>query len=137
LAYRIEKDIVITGREVDQIIVNGRNVWPQDLETLAERQPAVRSGDALAISVPDTNGSNTAVLLIQCRNPEEVKKSDLPGHLRKLIQQRFLIDCTIELVSRHTLPRTTSGKLARSRAREDFLNRIAVRQSLQVSTAAF
>jgi len=137
LAYRIGKDIVITGREIDQIVVNGRDVWPQDLEALAERQPAVRSGDALAISVPDTNGSNKAVLLIQCRNPEEVQKSDLPGHLRKLIQQRFFIDCTIELVTRRTLPRTTSGKLARSRARKDFLSRIAGRQSYQVSAAAF
>jgi hypothetical protein len=31
----------------------------------------------------------------------------------------------IELVSRHTLPRTTSGKLARAKARQEYINRMA------------
>jgi acyl-CoA synthetase (AMP-forming)/AMP-acid ligase II len=52
LAYRFKKNIVITGRETDQIIVNSRNIWPQDLEGIAEQQPEVRTGDARAISVP-------------------------------------------------------------------------------------
>jgi fatty-acyl-CoA synthase len=132
LAYRIAKDIVITGRAKDHIFVNGRNVWPQDLEALAEQQPEVRTGDALAISVPGTDGNTTAVLLIQCRKPEETERSDLVRRLGRLIQRELFIDCTIELVPRHTLPRTTSGKLSRSQARKDYLNRIAGRQTIQV-----
>jgi fatty-acyl-CoA synthase len=132
LAYRIAKEIVITGRAKDHIFVNGRNVWPQDLEALAEQHPEVRTGDALAISVPGTDGNTTAVLLIQCRKPEETERSDLVKHLGRLIQRELFIDCTIELVPRHTLPRTTSGKLSRSQARTDYLNRIAGRQTIQV-----
>jgi fatty-acyl-CoA synthase len=37
-------------------------------------------------------------------------------------------DCFVELVPRHTLPRTTSGKLSRSKARQDFLKRQAASQ---------
>jgi fatty-acyl-CoA synthase len=132
LAYRIAKEIVITGRAKDHIFVNGRNVWPQDLEALAEQHPEVRTGDALAISVPGTDGNTTAVLLIQCRKPEETERSDLVKRLGRLIQRELFIDCTIELVPRHTLPRTTSGKLSRSQARTDYLNRIAGRQTIQV-----
>ena len=132
LAYRIAKDIVITGREKDHIFVNGRNVWPQDLEALAEQQPEVRTGDALALCVPGADGNNTAVLLIQCRKPEEAERSDLGMHLRRLIERELFIECTVELVPRHTLPRTTSGKLSRSQARKDYLNRIADRQTIQV-----
>jgi fatty-acyl-CoA synthase len=132
LAYRIAKEIVITGRAKDHIFVNGRNVWPQDLEALAEQHPEVRTGDALAISVPGTDGNTTAVLLIQCRKPEETERSDLVKHLGRLIQRELFIDCTIQLVPRHTLPRTTSGKLSRSQARTDYLNRIAGRQTIQV-----
>lgn len=132
LAYRIAKNIIITGREKDQIIVNGRNVWPQDLESLAEQQPEVRTGDALALCVPGADGHNTAVLLIQCRKPEEAERSDLVGRLRRHIQREFFIDCTIELVPRHTLPRTTSGKLSRSQARKDYMNRIAGQHTIQV-----
>jgi fatty-acyl-CoA synthase len=132
LAYRIAKEIVITGRAKDHIFVNGRNVWPQDLEALAEQHPEVRTGDALAISVPGTDGNTTAVLLIQCRKPEETERSDLVKRLGRLIQRELFIDCTIQLVPRHTLPRTTSGKLSRSQARKDYLNRIAGRQTIQV-----
>ena len=132
LAYRIAKNIVITGRAKDHIIVNGRNVWPQDLEGLAEQQPEVRTGDALAISVPGADGSNTAVMLIQCRKPEETERSDLVERIQRFIQRELFIDCMIELVPRHTLPRTTSGKLSRSQARKDYLNRIAGRPTIQV-----
>lgn len=131
LAYRIAKNIVITGRAKDHIIVNGRNLWPQDLEGLAERQPEVRNGDALAISVAGTDGNNMAVLLIQCRKPQEAERSDLVRRIRRLIQRELFIDCTIELVPRHTLPRTTSGKLSRSQARKDYLSRISGRQTIR------
>ena len=38
LGYRLDGEIVITGRAKDLIIVNGRNVWPQDLEWTAEAE---------------------------------------------------------------------------------------------------
>ncbi|UCD82248.1 MAG: fatty acyl-AMP ligase, partial [Desulfobacterales bacterium] len=67
LAYRVGNGIVITGREKDLIIINGRNIWPQDLEFLAEQQPEVRTGDASSFSVPDDRGEERAVMMVQCR----------------------------------------------------------------------
>ena len=43
--------------------------------------------------------------------------------MQGLIRERFAIDCFIEIVPPHTLPRTSSGKLSRSKAREEFLSR--------------
>ncbi len=126
IAYRIGRDIVITGREKDMIIINGRNIWPQDLEYLAESQSEVRSGNASAFSVTDPAGNEKAVLVIQCRVRDESLRADLKKRVHKLVRRGFGIDCFIELVPRHTLPRTTSGKLSRSRARKDFLNRTAL-----------
>jgi hypothetical protein len=126
IAYRIGRNIVITGREKDMIIINGRNIWPQDLEYLAESQPEVRSGNASAFSVADPSGYEKAVLVIQCREQDESLRADLKKRVHKLVRRGFGIDCFIELVPRHTLPRTTSGKLSRSRARKDFLNRMAL-----------
>jgi fatty-acyl-CoA synthase len=45
LGYRIKNSLYITGREKDMIIIKGRNIWPQDLEFLAEQQPEVRRGE--------------------------------------------------------------------------------------------
>ncbi len=128
LAYRVGNSIVITGREKDLIIINGRNVWPQDLEYLAEKQPEVRTGDASAFSVPGSNGEEQAVMMVQCRESDESKRADLQGRLHSQIRQEFGIDCLIELVPRNTLPRTTSGKLSRSGARKEYLKRVAAKQ---------
>jgi fatty-acyl-CoA synthase len=129
LAYRVGNGIVITGREKDLIIINGRNIWPQDLEYLAEQQPEVRTGDASSFSVPDAAGEERAVMMVQCRESDEKKRADLRERLRSLIREEFGIDCLIELVPRNTLPRTTSGKLSRSGARKEYLKRVAAAQA--------
>jgi len=125
LAYLVGDSIFITGREKDLIIINGRNIWPQDIEYLAELQPEVRPADASAFSVPDPQGEETAVLVIECRESNLEKRADLIRRVTALIREELGIDCFIELVSRNTLPRTTSGKLSRSAARKDFLERVA------------
>ena len=133
LAYRVGNGIVITGREKDLIIINGRNIWPQDLEYLAEKQSEVRTGDASAFSVPGQNGKEQAVMMVQCRESDENKRSDLQERLHSQVRQEFGVDCLIELVPRNTLPRTTSGKLSRSGARKEYLKRIDAMQ-LDAST---
>ena len=131
LSYRIGNSIVITGREKDLIIINGRNIWPQDLEYLAEKQTEIRTGDASAFSVPDPNGVERAVMMVQCRESDENKRADLKERLHSLVREEFGIDCLIELVPRNTLPRTTSGKLSRSGARKEYLKRVAAERSNQ------
>ena len=51
LGYWSDDEIVITGRAKDLIIVNGRNIWPQDIEWCVEALPRLRRGDACAFSV--------------------------------------------------------------------------------------
>jgi fatty-acyl-CoA synthase len=141
LAYRIGNSIVITGREKDLIIINGRNIWPQDLEYLAEQQPEVRTGDASAFSVTGPAKEEQAVMMVQCRESDEKKRADLRERLHGLVREEYGIDCLIELVPRNTLPRTTSGKLSRSGARKEYLNRMAAKQATELnenlSAAAF
>jgi len=52
LAYLAEGQVVITGRKKDLIIINGRNLWPQDIELIAEQQQEIRSRDAAAFPSP-------------------------------------------------------------------------------------
>jgi fatty-acyl-CoA synthase len=124
VGYMVRGGIVITGRVKDMIIINGRNIWPQDLEYLAERQPGVRTGDASAFSIPGPGGEEIAVMLVQCRESEPAKRQDLVARLRGLVREEMGIDCLVELVPPHTLPRTSSGKLSRSGARKEFLQRL-------------
>ncbi len=122
LGYTIDGRIIITGRQKDLIIINGRNIWPQDLEYIAERQPEVRSGDASAFAIALDDGEQ-AVLVVQCRQAGEAARADLAARIRADLRAESGIDCLVELVPPHTLPRTSSGKLSRSGARRDFLQR--------------
>ncbi len=131
LGYRLGDSIIVTGRQKDLIIINGRNIWPQDLEYLAEQQPEVRTGDASAFSVPGPDNEEKAVLVIQCRVSDVGKRVNLMERLHGLVRQEVGIDCFIELVPPHTLPRTSSGKLSRSGARQDFLKRVDIEQLRQ------
>ncbi len=121
VGYRIDGRLVITGRKKDLIIIHGRNIWPQDLEYLAEQQPEVRPGDALAFAAPGPEGTDITVMVVQCRERDPVKRGDLVHRLQRLVHEELGIDCIVELVPLHTLPRTSSGKLSRSRARLDYI----------------
>lgn len=123
IGYCIGRSLVIIGREKDIIIINGRNIWPQDLEYLAECLPGVRPGDTSAFSVSNSSGEESAVVVIQCRETDQRKREQLIEELKPIVYKELGIECFVELIPPRTLPRTSSGKLSRSRAREDFLKR--------------
>ncbi|NUZ05222.1 fatty acyl-AMP ligase [Piscinibacter koreensis] len=125
LGYLADGALYITGRAKDLMIIKGRNIWPQDLEYLAEQQPEVRPTDASAFSVPDDDDGETAVLVVQVRESDPDRLASLSERLQKAIQSEFGIQCLVELVAPHTLPRTSSGKLSRSTARKEFLQRLS------------
>jgi len=129
IGYRAGDSLFITGRAKDLLIINGRNIWPQDLEYLAEQQPEVRAEDASAFAIPAEDGTEVAVLVVQCREQDPFRQARLVERLKQKIQSEFGIACLIELVPLHTLPRTSSGKLSRSGTRLDFLKRNGLEES--------
>jgi fatty-acyl-CoA synthase len=130
LAYRVGSDVFITGRAKDLIIVNGRNIWPQDIEYLAESQPEIRTGDASAFSCLSPGGEEQAVVMVQCRESEPDRRRELTERLHRRIREELGISCVIALVPRNTLIRTTSGKPSRHGTRKVYQERIAARPSL-------
>lgn len=125
IGYVVAGRLFVTGREKDMMISNGRNVWPQDLEFVAERCDEIRTGDTSAFSVPDAAGSEQIVLVVQCRLREVEARLELIRHLRGAITREFGIDCLIDLVPPRTLSRTSSGKLSRAATRAEYLGRFA------------
>jgi fatty-acyl-CoA synthase len=121
LGYRVGANLYITGRRKDMIIVNGRNIWPQDLEYIAESEPGIRTADALAFSAPGPDGREMPVMMVQCRETEAEEQSALVGRLQGRIYEELAIECRVELVPPHSLPHTSSGKRSRSKARQIFI----------------
>jgi fatty-acyl-CoA synthase len=118
------------------IIVNGRNIWPQDIERIVERQPELRSQDASAFGVPGPGGAEVAAVVVQCNTDDVEVRESLVNRIRGDLLEELGIACLIELVPRHTLPRTSSGKLSRSATRSGYLERQAQEQAPQAAAAA-
>jgi fatty-acyl-CoA synthase len=136
IAYKIGNSVVITGRKKNMIIINGRNIWPQDIEHITELQPEIRTRDASAFSFSGPDGKEQAVVMGQCRETDVLKRNALKERLHRLIGEELGIDCIVDLVPRNTLPRTTSGKPCRYGARNAYLTqREAARPSKTIKQA--
>jgi fatty-acyl-CoA synthase len=117
LGYRLDGQVVITGRAKDLIIVNGRNIWPQDLEWSSEHAvESLRSGDVVAFSL-DEEGGESVVVLVQCRATDPAAREALSTQVAGTLRAQHGLEVKVVLVPPHSLPQTSSGKLSRSRAR--------------------
>ncbi|MCB1947444.1 MAG: fatty acyl-AMP ligase [Burkholderiales bacterium] len=130
IGFLYEGDLYITGRRTDVIIVNGRNIRAQDIEELAEQQPEIRSREASAFGVNDADGTTTIVLVIECRLTSAAERLSLIKRLQQLVYMAFGVNCVVELVPPHTLPRTSSGKLSRFAARQGYIQRMNLGEQL-------
>ncbi|MCA0247527.1 MAG: fatty acyl-AMP ligase [Proteobacteria bacterium] len=121
LGYMLAGEIVVTGRAKDLIIVNGRNVWPQDIEWAIEAKRLTKSGDAAAFSIDTGEGERVVVAVLARVSGEEARQAlarDVAGAVREAIA----VDCDVALVAPTVgLPTTSSGKLSRARTKANYL----------------
>jgi fatty-acyl-CoA synthase len=122
MAYMKDGSLYIVGRAKDMIIINGKNHWPQDIEWAIEQLPGFKAGDIAAFSVTTPSGEEAPAVLVQCRtscNDERIKLRDA---IKTKVKAITGMNCVVELVPPRTLPRTSSGKLSRSKARLQYLS---------------
>ncbi|HWI86536.1 MAG TPA: fatty acyl-AMP ligase [Sphingomonas sp.] len=114
--------IYIVGRAKDMIIVNGRNHWPQDIEWAVEQLPGFKAGDIAAFAITTPGGEETPAVLVQCRTSDPEERNRLRDEIREKVRAITGMNCVVELIPPKTLPRTSSGKLSRSKARNLYLS---------------
>lgn len=122
MGYMSDGYIYIVGRAKDMIIVNGRNHWPQDIEWAVEQLPGFKQGDIAAFAITTPGGEETPAVLVQCRTSDEAERVKLREEIRERVRTVTGMNCVIELIPPRTLPRTSSGKLSRAKARNLYLN---------------
>lgn len=113
--------LYIVGRAKDMIIINGKNHWPQDIEWAVEQLPGFKAGDIAAFSITTPGGEETPAVLVQCRTSDMEERSRLRDAIRDRVRAITGMNCVVELVPPRTLPRTSSGKLSRAKARSLYL----------------
>ena len=113
--------LFIVGRAKDMIIINGKNHWPQDIEWAVEQLPGFNHGDIAAFAVETENGEEAPAVLVHCRVSDPDERIKLRNDIRDKVRAITGMNCVVELVPPRTLPRTSSGKLSRAKARKMYL----------------
>jgi len=122
MGYLSDGYVYIVGRAKDMIIINGRNHWPQDIEWAVEQLPGFKAGDIAAFAITTPGGEETPAVLVQCRSSDDAERVRLREEIRERVRSVTGMNCVIELIPPRTLPRTSSGKLSRAKARNLYLN---------------
>ncbi len=121
MGYLVDGELVVTGRSKDLIIINGRNIWPQDLEWAVERLPGVRPGDVAAFAVTGEDERERIVVVVQCRVSDPVQRAEFRRTVQAVINRQAGTECELVLAPLRSLTYTTSGKLSRAAARAGYL----------------
>jgi len=121
MGYMADGYLFIVGRAKDMIIINGKNHWPQDIEWAVEQLPGFHQGDIAAFALETDNGEETTAVLVHCRVSDPEERVRLHEQIREKVRSITGMNCVVELVPPRTLPRTSSGKLSRAKAKTLYL----------------
>ncbi|BAX93752.1 fatty acyl-AMP ligase [Mycobacterium shigaense] len=131
LGVYVDGKLYLTGRAKDLIIVDGRNHYPHDIETtVSQSSKAIRAGYVAAFSVPadaldSPDGSAAEQLVVVAERAAGVGRTD-PSEVEAAVRaavsrEHHLRLADLRLVAAGSIPRTTSGKLARNACRNEYL----------------
>ena len=145
LGFVRDGELYITGRIKDLVIVNGRNIYPQDVEMLVEEAAGFLEPNRCAVFGVDDGGQERLAIVLEAdrcllriarRGRSDAaglaQLDALVGRIRSAVASRF--GTTVELlvlVRPGSFPRTSSGKVQRALCRA-----LAAREELDVVYAA-
>ncbi len=114
--------LYVTGRLKDLIILNGRNLYPHDIEATVERcHVGLRGGGGAAFAVDDGQGEEL-VLVHEVDRTGSISPAIIAEAIRQAVMQEHLaLVSTVVLVRTGGLPKTASGKVQRHLARAAYL----------------
>ncbi|KVE31056.1 AMP-binding protein [Burkholderia sp. TSV86] len=137
LGFVLDGELFVTGRLKDLLIVNGRNLYPQDIEHfIRELHPALGAGMGAVFAV-EADGERVVIVheIKETLVAEGLSTADLSVHIKAAVAREFDIAApSVVLVPRGAVTRTTSGKVQRGLMRERFLTRRlpALQEDIQV-----
>ncbi|MFC4505118.1 MULTISPECIES: fatty acyl-AMP ligase [Streptomyces] len=120
-----DKQLYITGRIKDLVIIDGANHYPQDIEqTVESAHPAVRRHHTAAFAASTDGGERLVIVAEHARDLAEPHSvlDEVTRAVRAAVATSHAIAVHDFVLARPgSVPHTTSGKVARSACREHYL----------------
>ncbi len=128
--FTINGELFVSGRKKDMIIVGGKNVYPQDLESLSYEVAGVHAGRSVAFGIFDEEqGTEEVVIIAEVDSEDETEQQRIADAIRAHITKNSAIALRhVKVVGPKWILKTSSGKTARSANREKFLKELEIIQ---------
>jgi len=125
LGFLYQGQLFVTGRLKDLIIIEGRNHYPQDIESTVENTDLALRKEACAAFSVEIKGEERLVIVAEIERSYDRKIDEVA--LKKKIREAVALEHDIRgdkiaLIRHNCLPKTSSGKIQRQLCRSLFLN---------------
>lgn len=119
-AYMAGGDVYITGRIKDIIIRAGRHLYPQEIEEAVAGIPGIRKGGVAVFGVADrASGTERVIVLAETRETDPALRAALQARAQEVTTDiAGTPPDEVMLAPPSTVPKTSSGKIRRSAAKE-------------------
>ena len=126
LGYLADGELYISGRKKDLIIVGGKNVYPQDIESVVNEIEGVHPGRNVAFGIfNDDRGTEEVVVIAELDPGYEEQSQVISSRIRQQVTQSTAVALRhVHLVNGFWLIKTSSGKIARAANKEKFLKEL-------------
>jgi len=125
--YMAEGEVYVSGRKKDLIIVGGKNIYPQDLETLAMEVEGVHPGRVVAFGVfNEEAGTEDVVIVAEVDTEAEAEREQIAASIRQTVTRGSAVALrNVYITGPHWIAKTSSGKTARLANRDKYLKEIS------------
>ena len=123
LGFLQQGELFVTGRIKDLIIINGRNLYPQDVEITAQAShPGLQPFGGAAFSVEHSGQERLVIAQEVQREFLRSNSADMLVAIRQAVARDYDVQAyAIALLKPGQVPRTSSGKVRRSLCRASLL----------------
>jgi acyl-CoA synthetase (AMP-forming)/AMP-acid ligase II len=128
--YLFNGEIFVAGRKKDMIIVGGKNIYPQDLETLACEVPGVHPGRTVAFGLfNESQGTEEVVIIAEVDTEDESEHERIADEIRKHVTKNSAIATRhVRVAGPKWVLKTSSGNVARTANKEKFIKELEASQ---------
>ncbi len=118
LGFMLDGGLVLTGRAKETIIVNGANYYCHEIEDLAGTVDGVAPGYIAATGLPETATGTEGLAITFVPSPGADPQVTAAAIRREVARRTGLRPSLVVPIDRAEFPKTTSGKIQRTRLRE-------------------
>jgi fatty-acyl-CoA synthase len=124
LGFLMHDELYVVGRKKDLLILGGENIYPQDVEEIACRNPAIHDGRAIALGIYNPElGTEDLVVVAEVEEENHLQRADeIEREIRsQIVGEMGVAVRSILLKPPKWIVKSTAGKAARSSTREKLL----------------